>query len=339
MKKSFLLAAAFLGMLLLASCSNDEKCYVKSSVDSSSEDYSSKTIEDLEKYNKVLVHNFSATRGVGSGSNRRKARIVAADLNGAVESLDEHHNLTSIALGLIFGGHPHAGGALLAAIAAKGAVPASWNAYKKTCGLAYKTEEIESLFGRTKNYCLESMVLEDNMAYADIDDDISSCIDIPDSLNFLLRAGVAHNQIINLHRQNDRNTEIHRTPKRIPFAPDIEFDYCMQVREAYNSTEFEIGFFDTWGLFDEYDSSTGFDFDSYIEENPYQSSFVTSTITLFVNALDVIPDTDSDLYDTINSYISIIEDNNEFSRDDRYQIYAGLIVAAYSYNLWNGILN
>ena len=44
------------------------------------------------------------------------------------------------------------------------------------------------------------------------------------------------------------------------------------------------------------------------------------------------------MIDLVNDYVDIIEANNEFSQEERVQIYAGLAVAAYSYKLWSSKL-
>lgn len=73
------------------------------------------------------------------------------------------------------------------------------------------------------------------------------------------------------------------------------------------------------------------DYVSYL--NSHYDTNVSNTYKLFLEAYHNVNSTNG-VISLVNQYINIIESNNEFTDKERTGIYAGLIIAVYSFNYW-----
>lgn len=319
-------------LVFMASCSNE----LSEAEDTNTQEIaSSKTLSDLKAFNASFESETSFTRGWWDNNGIRIGRILKADLGGAIACMGDNKALVGIAAGMVVkGGTAGAwiGGSIIAGIALYGAAPASYRSYQIQYPYAYSIDDLYNMHNTTTNYCVK--IAQQDVASFLIDS-IGACITIPNSMKFLLLSGMGHNKIVHQYMAGKSDT-----PMRAPITPIVgdseEMSYALQI---FTGEDLESSFSNAWLYAEQYTTSAGFDYSSYIADHEYESENVTETISLFLSAYDSSVNSLSSIISLVNGYINIIEADDEFSTEERYQIYAGLIVAVYSFDLWNGKLH
>ena len=333
MKKLFSFFALFAFVSVLISCSSENPSD-REDPKKPTEKIGDKTLSDLEEFNSENFHVARQSRGLG-GNGRTIGRVLMADLGGAIRSLSNNGSLVMSSAYLMSSGTPGAwlGGSIIVGIALYGGAPASYRAYKKTCSYGCTIEEMTSLYQSTVARCEEMAVL-DSLGITHIDL-IKPQLQLPDSMKFLANVGYEHNLILNSKLNNGETMPL---ATRANIVPEITGEYTT-ANNVFESEELYESFSTIWNHADIYTTaSDGFDFESYVEDMPFSSTNVNDAIQLFVSAYDTSVDSFSDLVNVVNNYISIIEADNEFTATDRIQIYTGLVVAVYSYSLWENYM-
>lgn len=163
----------------------------------------------------------------------------------------------------------------------------------------------------------------------------TSLIALPDSLQDILKVGLAHNKLM----QEWLNDISASGNTQGVISPILDDDYeSNDVSDFLNSRDFSRYYHALEIEISDYCSIAGFDYDSFMEDEPFDSENVAQTIDLFVQAAESNVTSLNSLITMVNGYINIIETNNEFSYEEKMQIYSSLVVAIYSYSLWTNYL-
>lgn len=207
----------------------------------------------------------------------------------------------------------------------------------------------DDFFDDVKSYCREKISFDDvinvgnNSNYLTcntstisfVGDSLYSQIMIPSSMECLLVTGIAHNEILEDNLLNPSfpnggfNNELNNDPPGLD-PPDPGEGY----NDHLESEEFSELYYSGIAKVDSCCGINGFSYQTYLINYPFESSNVNQTMGLFMDAMMDYVETSSDLVSLVNNYISIIESNNDFTSEERAQIYTGLVISIYSFNLW-----
>lgn len=207
----------------------------------------------------------------------------------------------------------------------------------------------EDFFDDIKSYCREKISFDhvinvgNNSNYLTcntntisfIGDSLYSQIMIPSSMECLLVTGIAHNEILedNLYGRSVLNGNSHNELNSNP--PELDNPDPDDGHDDHlESEEFSELYYSGIAKVDSCCGINGFGYQTYLVNYPFDSSNVNQTMGLFMDAMMNSVETSSDIVSLVNNYISIIENNNDFTPEERAQIYTGLIISVYSFNLW-----
>lgn len=314
-------------LFFMVSCSNEGGEIVSQSLDPQLHvDCNCKTLQQLQEYNNEIVPNVVTTRSIW-GWLKKVFKVTIADVGGALQEISD--NSTQItALNMI---DPVVGTAAIVYHGINGGVAASKNAWNACTGLIMTTPAWNQLSANVVDFCIENEVLNDlkflqSSFYQT--DTIFSQISLPFSKRYLKTIGLYHNEIL--------NPQILPGPLH-PNGRDLQEPFIQNplIEDLLESEDFTAAFFEVRDTISQYCNSTdGFNVLSYMATNPFSSTNVNNTFDLFIDAIDISVIEPSDLIDLVNDYVSIIEANNDFSDEEKTEIYAGFVVSVYSYSLW-----
>jgi len=337
MKKYLFIAVAFIGMLFVTSCESDNEGYVDIPKTSTIVvEQNCKTLTALEQYNQTQKSKVVQTRGFW-GWLKRVAKTVSADVIGAGAAILAEQatigSLTSL--------NGAVGTVATVIVGIGGAVPASIAAWNSDCAIvAYEPQNqvLNNVISCDRQNLLITGGPQKDYSTELPGDNIFAEIDFPEDMDIIKATGVYHNLVIN-------ESEIHSKPTNTYGlnSPDLGHDdpgdvLCEDLDDYIESRDYASVFNTAWNNIPNYMGTESFNYSSYLNSVCPASSNVKSTYLLFLQALnnDTSITSLSDVIDLVNDYVNIIETNNEFSQEEREQIYAGLAVAAYSYKLWSG---
>lgn len=341
MKKYFFIAVAFFGMLFVTSCESDDEGFVD--VPKTQEltvEQNCKTLAALEQYNLAQKGEGVETRGFWNWL-KRIAITVSADVAGAGAAiLAEEATIGAISS---LGGA--AGTVAAVVIGLGGGVPASIEAWKTGCAIVVQYEPQSQVLNNVRFCGRQNLIISEGGPQKDYStelpgDNIFAQIDFPAGMDIVKATGVYHNLVINDSEVNLRPTNSYGL-NGSDLQPHDPGDEVSETLDNFiMSSEYASVFNTAWNTVPNYMGTDSFNYNSYFNSICPTSSNVKSTYLLFLQALNDNTSVTclSDVIDLVNDYVDIIEANNEFSQEERVQIYAGLAVAAYSYKLWSSKL-
>lgn len=337
MRKTFnftLTAMIMAFVFTMSSCNSEEMISEKQNA--YLPEYTNQTLQDLEKFNQTFEASKETvqTRSGIWRFFRRLGRTVCADVVGAGKSVKD-------------GSVTAQDGSLWVNLLK--VISGAWNSSKE----AYKNEGTElapdedDLFENYKTYCRTNVdiVDPDTIQSQDIlvtynnysvnisEDTLYNQIQLPSSMVSLKQIGIAHNDILeqcylNVIDSNGLGNGLQWDDPK-PEEPDYG------ENEYLDNEEFEYDYYSTIEKIDSCCGTTGFNYQTYLSLYPFESQNVHQTEYLLLDALQNTVTSMADVINLVNGYITIIETNNDFTFEEKAQIYTSLTVAVYSYSLWS----
>ena len=330
---NFTLTAMIMAFVFTMSSCNSEDL-VSERQNTALPEYTNQTLQDLEKFNQTFEASKETvqTRSGIWRFFRKVAQLASADASGASKAIKNNSHLCTIGLSI----NRTFGTVVTASVAVIGGVKASFASKKKEESEELAPEDADALYNNSVDYLIDKMKTENDSVYLHPGsvNSLTDSINVPSSMDYLKHIGQFHNEV--LSRALEMNND-YCHPNDNPVMDEADDGDDSQL-----SSEIEEFFMDdsTKIACDESVSdvidccySTGFDYNENLNQYPFDSQNVTSTYRLFFSALQSAQST-SDVITLVNGYISIIETNNEFSDQEKEQLYCGMIVAVYSYSLW-----
>lgn len=335
MKKYLLLCLAFVGMLLMMSCSNEENENVPQIYGFKNVDLNCQTVRQLQAYNDAIMKDIKVTR-FSTGN-----KLVDADIMGGIYGLGIGESIGS--LGKFFGVWGWgAYGTCTAAGALVGAGAFSWKYYKRTHNCAITQFMTNQLYEKLTDYCSNTFrIVNYTFVNDEQTDSIFNQLQIPDGYEEIEKIGIAHNIVL----QDDDSQLLLSFGDGLngggigaPIGDDIpcepELNPC--AVQLFADSVFIDSYDDGLDMVDYYTIGGEFSYSDYLNDYPLLTTNATNVMLLFMSALHNIPQTTSNVIQLVNDYIETIEMNNELTTAEREQLYTGFIIAVYSFDLWNG---
>ena len=337
--RKFLLITVFFAFTSLlfsfCSCSKDNEQMITDNNNIAQPDFTNKTLMELKKFNQELE---SSKENINTRSGlfhffRRLGNTISSDVCGSIRGIKKGIHIVP--------GH--------VVVNLLTVVTETWNSSKK----AYQEEsqeqapDEEDVFDGYKVYCrtnidfedidslqlIDSLVTYNNYTVNTIGDSLYNQILIPSSMTTLKQIGIAHNDILEECYLSiiDNNGQNNLLQWDEPYLEEPDYE----ENEYLDSEEFEEDYYLTIEKVDSCCDLSGFNYQTYLTLYPFESQNVHQTASLLLYALQNTVTSMTDVISLANGYISIIEANNDFTLEEKIQIYSGLIVAVYSYNLWS----
>lgn len=320
MKKFLVLFVLMLTVVVFGSCSSgymEEE--VLTTTNAVRNDRDGKTIDALRHYNEALLLQCDLTRG----GNGRK--VASADIKGVFKGINAGHKVASL-FGVATGGAGYIGIVAGAGLAV-GSVY-SYLAYKGHSSCVYQIET-PGLYDYTmkminNKYIGIEEVKDTTSAKVDDKDEACELIELPQDFNYLRKIGVDHNKILaSANVDGDIPVDNYAANNKLEpvFLDEVGFS---QFDEAINSP-----------VMNDYFNAAIEDFKNGTElEDLDCSNRVKQALQEYLELFQIYPENVDNLVEIANGYIKIIEENNEFSKEEKEMIYAAIMVSVYSPQLW-----
>ena len=319
MKKFILFFFGIVVVAAITSCSTFNNEESKTCISSVNE---SKTVLALKEYNLKLMASCQQTRG-------RKLCTALADIVGAVEGVDRGKTLAGV-VGVATGGTGF--WAVVAGTALIFGASASYISYKNyTCAYAINASE---LFDFTKDAVVNKIAFVKNDSLLDVKDSlvddpltasVENGVELPSDFSYIRTLGINHNAILsaaNVVGKLPETSEVEaNVMKPMELAPE---DYA-KFNDAMNSEELKQVF--------EVDSNNIGQINC-LDNLQNCSERVKQALQGYLDLFEIYPDNADDVAEIANGYIKIIEENNEFTAEEKELIYSAIMVSVYSPQFW-----
>lgn len=317
MKKFLVLFVMLLAVVVFGSCSSNDVEEMVTTTDVIRNDRDGKTLNALKDYNDVLLQQCDRTRG-GNGW-----LVAHADIKGAFKGINVGHKVAGL-FGAATGGVGY-----VSIVAGAGLAVGSVYSY-----MAYKRHSCEYAIVASELYDYTMKIINNkyigaeraDTTIAKIDDDYEVCeaIELPQDFGYLKNIGVDHNKILASSNVDGNlpvsNYAVNKELKPV-FMDEVAYS---QFNEAINSAEMN-----------EYFNTAIEDFKNGTElEDLDCSDRVKQALQGYLDLFQTYPENVDDLVEIANGYIKIIEENHEFTKEEKEMIYAAIMVSVYSPQLW-----
>lgn len=298
-----------------------------------------RTVKELYNYNVATLEQTPVTR------NGRYSKIAKRDVMGAIRGAVM---TSSTCNGYIIG----FGSALLAAVE-------SLMAYEETRNVPVTIEETTALFDTHQSIC-RAYATEGN-APEEADTLLLTTIGLPLEFSHLAVLGEYHNGVLTrfLNRNNGQNgnssdnglplsSNSGQTTTRsstIAFEPLIPivtdnlptlFNCPIEtIDSVFNDSDFRNACI--YDVLTEPEMTTMEEVTNYINSINGISENTKAACCLYLDLFNNCPDDIQTIQQIARGYINIIEQNNEFTPEEKEIIYSGITVSLYSTVLWNEI--
>ncbi len=335
MKNSILLLLSLLGILfVLPSCSNDD--VLEAEVKPQTE---CKTLLELKDYNERILSS-APTRGWFD----RFLEVASCDILGAAAGIVASKEIIGFA-GLTTGG---TGAVVTGAICGSicGAA-ASNKAYRKarvsTVPKGTVVNEEDLLLIAYKAYL-------SNLGTSDEGPDVPqlhsynynnaySMIEIPEKFEYIKRIGEDHNAMVNVAvriTENNLSLENVLSDRFDGVIPPVSLSSTELNNGVFDNSRFHMNYDKIVKSIDVSFEKGTFRIDKFFDEFPYFSARLERTLKYYIQLFESYPTNIREIAEITNDYIEIIERNDEFTNDEKEVIYAAVMVAIYSPQIWNG---
>ena len=323
--KKIILFLAFIAMYaVLNSCSSNNDEEIVGSV-ASVEANGYRTLDALKFYNETLLNSCQQTRGWG-----KRLFVASADIKGALKGVDFGKGLAG-AVGAATGG---TGGAVI--VVGSGLIVGaaySYLAYKGATTCSYPAQ-IPDFLNYTRKLVNGRLVVEEKSdstiartdeAILDPKNETYNNIELPQEFDYLRTLGADHNAIL-LAANVDGEIPTEGTVAGVNLdRVEIAKEEQVMFEQAINSQMFTDYFYTA--------------IDELTEEKELEtlacSDKVRQALQRYLDLFQTYPENVDDLVEIANGYIKIIEENNEFTKDEKELIYAAIMVSVYSPQLWD----
>jgi len=293
-----LIAGCALALGTITSCSRAQSINLPENDSESSE-----LIQTLEAVNDNFMANKSEIRGKGWGRKVLRVLYVAtADIGGAYEI-----GKIGGKVGAVFGPKGAVVGAAVGGTI--GAVGASYGAYCSSRSVTIDADYplvVSAYSYMQENKELKSLVPSEGVS-----------LQIPKEYNRPIEAGVEHNLMLSLLREESSTLSTH-----VNKLSDLE-------RSVTESPEFQKAYNDCIQRAKEI---------TFTPKRAGKDDLGQKVMNLFLNVYTEYPQDQADVNEIINKYISVIEQSSELSKEEKELIYSSLSVAAYSFKYWENEL-
>lgn len=336
MKKFLFFVCALVAACVMSSCSGNEYVKVDSDVLTVN---ACKTLTDLDAYNKKFMSERAATRNAITTKDLKKGwNVVKSDVKGARKGI-KVGRVVSTLLGCATGGT----GAIVTNVICGsifGGV-SSYIAYKKNFDnssvhnytrVIVNQSPIDTTFLQVseKVYMGNTVGCEEQYAY-NIE---SEKVELPERYEYLKRVGEDHNALVTAVMKVDAGSSEELSLEEVKgIIPPVEATQ-EELDELFNNTCFIESYAEFLQELESSSTETASDGDNYISNESDFPYNVKIAIDNYIELLESCATSIDDVVEITNGYIKIIEQNNEFTEDEREMVYSSLIVSLYSSQLW-----
>lgn len=323
--KKLILFLAFIAMYaVLSSCSSSNGEEIAGTV-ASMEMNDSRTLDALKSYNETLLNSCQQTRGWG-----KRLLVASADIKGAVKGIDAGKTLASV-VGAASGGT----GAAVVVVGSGLIVGAAYSylAYKGSTICSYPAQ-ISDFLNYSRKLVSGRIVVEGKTdsatsrtdeAIFNPENEAYNNIELPQEFGYLRTLGADHNAILlAANVDGELPTEESVTSANLGQV-EVDEEEQDKFEQAINSPMFNDSFF---AAIDEFNDEKGF-------ETLGCSDRVKQALQSYLDLFQTYPENVDELVKIANGYIKIIEENNEFTKDEKELIYSAIMVSVYSPQLWD----
>lgn len=316
----------------------------------------SKTLTELSTFNENLLINKTVDPATLKSNWWRKFKdgliVSAADIAGVGAGIYSVQGVAALA-GVASGGTGYVvvsavGGVIVgagASMAAYDALPecAYAGTEEKVAFAALSEEDLIELYSSNQSNIQGEAPPADNYEY----NYILERINLPAEFEHLRRVGEDHNKIVKLAynkggittksllKGGGEETSKPKDEDKDCVLPEIPSAVCEIVSELVYDKEFKGIRQDILTCIESACTSDIFDPEIFFNEYPMKSKCVEDAIKLYLSLYVNFPDNLDDIVDIANGYINIIEQNNEFTYNEKESIYSALIISLYSPQIWN----
>lgn len=318
MKKFLVMMSMALGIIFTASCSNEDTLETPQ-IRPQEKAIAYNTLTELRELNDSLVKEQKSMR---SGFWDR-CKIAHADYKWGKKGFKAGQIIAGWA-GVASGGAGYI--AIVGVSTAASAGLASFIKAKENDGDAMSFIDYEESLEKMNNlYDLHSS--EDSIGSLGTDsyNAYAAQIQLPSNFEYVRRLGNDHNAILTKLKTIEPANGIMSNEHGVidnPINTTNPF-----VEEVFSNRQFNAA---TYSAFQHITASS--DGDAYCSSG---SDNVDEIYDMFLSIMETYFNSPSDLISAINSYINIIENNNELTTSEKEIVYGGFMIAFYSVQYWN----
>lgn len=319
MKKILVLFAVALGTFFVVSCTNDENDNQQKTNMSFEKTSAPKTMRQLRELNDSLVKSSAMMR---SGWVDR-CKVAHADYKWGKRGFKAGQLVAGLA-GIYTGGIGYFAVVGVSTVASGGL--ASYLKKKEIDGDYMTTEELVNSLSAIENLFEEHSTLDSIGALgADIYLTYAMQIQLPSDFEHVRRWGNDHNAILAELRTLDTGGGMRSHYHE--YIDDPINTTNPNVEMVFSSRQFSAA------------TNDAFDYITATSDGDAQCSSGSENVDeiyeMFLSIMDTYFTSPTDLISAINSYISIIENNNELTYEEKEIVYGGFLIAFYSVQYWN----
>lgn len=325
-------------MFTVWSCSNDQE--VLTNAETPVEPTYNKTLADLEAYNEVMLGKVSTRVKPGEGVTvkdiRNGLKVAKADISGASKGIKVGRSII-ITVGALTGG-VHGASIAAAVCGSVFGAAASLKAYQKHFGKIRKTRAIppgiiaDSTFLQISEKMYIDNIAANGTYYAY--NVVSEKIEIPKRFEYLKDVGESHNALVSTAIEVGNNEDIDLSLEHFKGLIPPIYITDKELEKLFSNDIFKTEY---EKLLQDIDTSTddnGFNVETFLSLNSDIPYCVKKTLDEYSDLLESYPTNLDDIVEITNGYINIIEQNNEFTEEEKEMVYSALTVSLYSPQLW-----
>lgn len=283
------------------------------------------TLEALDDYNAELLSSLKCSRGGG-----KKLYVASSDIIGAVSGINAGSKIAGI-FGVATGGTGFA--AIVVGAGLISGTAASYKAYRNSSTCAYPAQLSDDFLKHSTKMVYAKFLANSKKAENEPNVDEATGpvlnvetyerIDLPDDFSYLKTLGADHNAIL---KASNVDGNLPESPTACD-VQELQIDKAdfVKLQEAIGSENFQESYHE---MLNEIPNG------NYLESIDC-SERVKLALEKYLELFQTYPKNVEELVEIANGYIQIIEDGQEFSKEEKELIYAGIMVSVYSPQLWD----
>lgn len=318
----FLVFVAMYAVLNSCSSGNDEE--IVGSV-ANVEMNDSRTLGALKSYNETLLNSNQQTRGWG-----KRLMVASADVVGAVKGINAGKTLAAV-----FGAATGGTGATVVVVGSGLIVGSAYSylAYKGSTNCSYPAQ-IPDFLNYTRKLVNGRIVVEvktdsatarADEAIWDTKNEAYDNIELPQEFEYLRTLGADHNAILLAANVDGELPAEESVAGANLDQVEVDEEEHAKFEQAINSPMFNDSFYTAVNEFKEGNGIGTLTCSDKVKE----------ALQSYLDLFQTYPENVDELVEIANGYIKIIEENKEFTKDEKELIYAAIMVSVYSPQLWD----